>query len=49
VTLDKSSQFVCAFTIDTDLKGNHDSGILHMSGGMTVHWHPVGNGDPSCP
>lgn len=49
VTLDKSSQFVCAFTIDTDLKGNHDGGILHMSGGMTVHWHPLGIGDLSCP
>jgi hypothetical protein len=48
VTLDSGSQFVCAFTIDTDLKASSGA-ILHMSGGMTVHWHPVGIGDLSCP
>jgi hypothetical protein len=49
VTLDKSSRFVCAFTVDTDLKGTTDSAILHVSGNMTVHWHPEGVGDMSCP
>lgn len=49
VTLDSSGQFVCAFTVDTDLKGNHDSAVLHMSGGMTVHWHPIGVGGMNCP
>ena len=47
VTLDATGQFVCAFTIDNDLKGNHDGAILHLSGGLTVHWHP--GGDLSCP
>ncbi len=42
VTLDATGQFVCAFTIDNDLKGNHDGAILHMSGGLTVHWHAPG-------
>lgn len=49
VTLDATGQFVCAFTIDSDLKGNHDGAVLHMSGGLTVHWHPEGIGDLSCP
>ena len=48
VTLDATGQFVCAFTIDNDLKGNHDGAVLHMSGGLTVHWHP-GVGDLGCP
>ena len=47
VTLDATGQFVCAFTIDNDLKGNHDGAILHMSGGLTVHWHAPG--DLTCP
>ena len=47
VTLDGTGQFVCAFSIDSDLKGNHDGAILHMSGGLTVHWHP--GGDLECP
>lgn len=42
VILDSTSQFVCAFTVDTDLKGSTDGSILHISGGMTVHWHPEG-------
>jgi hypothetical protein len=49
VTLDSSSQFVCAFTFDGDLKGTRDGAILHMAGGMTVHWHPTGIGDLNCP
>ena len=47
VTLDATGQFVCAFTIDNDLKGNHDGAVLHMSGGLTVHWHAPG--DLTCP
>lgn len=47
VTLDSTGQFVCAFTVDTDLKGTNDGAILHMSGGMTVHWHSAG--DLNCP
>ena len=49
VILDKSGQFVCAFTIDSDLKGNHDGAVLHLTGGLTFHWHPEGIGDISCP
>jgi hypothetical protein len=49
VVLDATGQFVCAFTIDNDLKGTDDGAVLHMSGGLTVHWHPVGIGDLSCP
>lgn len=49
VTLDATGQFVCAFTFDNDLKGNNDGAILHMSGGLTAHWHPEGIGDLSCP
>ena len=48
VTLDSTGQFVCAFTVDTDLKASSGT-TLHLSGGMTVHWHPLGNADPSCP
>ena len=47
MTLDATGQFVCAFTIDNDLKGNHDGAVLDMSGGLTVHWQP--GGDLSCP
>jgi hypothetical protein len=32
---------VCAFTVDTDLTGT-DGSQLHVSGGLTVHWHPEG-------
>jgi hypothetical protein len=49
VTLDSSGQFVCAFTVDTDLKGNRDGAVLHLSGSMTVHWHPQGVGGMNCP
>jgi hypothetical protein len=49
VTLDSSGQFVCAFTVDADLAGNRDKAILHMKGGMTVHWHLSGVGDMNCP
>lgn len=49
VTLDSSGRFVCAFTIDNDLTGSTDGAILHMSGGMTVHWHPSGLGGINCP
>jgi hypothetical protein len=49
VTLDASGQFVCAFTIDTDLKGATDQAVLHIAGSMTVHWHPEGLGGLNCP
>ncbi len=49
VTLDSTSQFVCAFTVDTDLKGTRDKAVLHMAGGLTVHWHPEGVGGLNCP
>lgn len=50
VTLDSGGQFVCAFTVDTDLKGSNDGAILRMSGGMAVQWHPLGiGGDLNCP
>jgi hypothetical protein len=49
VTLDKSGQFVCAFTVDTDLTGSTDGALLHLKGSMKVHWHPEGIGDLSCP
>jgi hypothetical protein len=49
VTLDPSGQFVCAFTVDADLKGHTDNAVLHLSGTMTVHWHPLGVGDLNCP
>ena len=48
VTLDATNAYVCAFTIDSDLKGNHDAAVLHMSGGLTVHWHPE-LGGLNCP
>ena len=46
--LDASSAFVCAFTIDADRIG-FDGAKLHLAGQMTVHWHPEGLGDLSCP
>jgi hypothetical protein len=49
VTLDSSGQFVCAFTVDTDLTGSTDKAVLHMAGGLTVHWHPEGVGGMNCP
>ena len=49
VTLDQTGQFVCAFTVDSDLKGSQDGAILHLSGGLTVHWHPEGLGGLNCP
>lgn len=49
VTLDAGGQFVCAFTVDTDLKGSNDGAVLRMSGSMVVHWHPQGVGDMNCP
>ena len=47
VTLDSSGQFVCAFTVDTDLTGTTDKAILHMTGSMTVHWD--GGAGLNCP
>ena len=32
VTLDAGGQFVCAFTVDTDLTGTNDKKILHITG-----------------
>lgn len=49
VTLDQTGQFVCAFTIDADLKGTRDSAILHLAGSLTVHWHPESSGGLNCP
>jgi hypothetical protein len=49
VTLDKSGQLVCAFSVDTDLVGSNDSAALHIKGSMSVNWHPEGIGDLSCP
>ncbi len=49
VTLDSTGQFVCAFTVDTDLKGSADGSVLHLAGGLTVHWHPEGLGGLNCP
>jgi hypothetical protein len=48
VTLDTTGQFVCAFTLDSDLTGTRDGAILHLSGGMTVHW-TLGVGEQNCP
>ena len=49
VTLDASGQWVCAFTIDTDLTGTNDKAILHITGGLTVHWHLLAGGEQTCP
>jgi hypothetical protein len=48
VTIDTTGQFVCAFTVDTDLTGSNDKAILHITGGMTVHWS-LGVGEQNCP
>ena len=48
VTLDTTGQWVCAFTVDTDLTGTNDKAILHIAGGMTVHWQLV-PGEQTCP
>lgn len=48
VTLDTTGQFVCAFTLDSDLTGTTDGAILHMSGGMKVQWS-LGVGETNCP
>ena len=48
VTLDASGQFVCAFTVDTDLTGTNDKAILHIAGGMTAHWQLL-PGEQTCP
>lgn len=48
VTLNSGGQFVCAFTIDADLKGHADGAVLHLTGSMTAHWHP-GFEDLDCP
>jgi len=47
-TLDASKAFVCSFTVDTDL-ATTDGKKVHVAGTMTVHWHPEGVGDLSCP
>jgi hypothetical protein len=49
VTLDPTGQFVCAFTVDADLKGTRSGTILHLAGGLTVHWHPESAGGLNCP
>lgn len=49
VTLDASGQWVCAFTVDTDLTGTNDKAILHVAGGMKVHWQLLEGGEQTCP
>lgn len=49
VTLDAGGQFVCSFTVDTDLTGTNDKAILHIAGSMTVHWHILAGGEQTCP
>ena len=49
VTLDQTGQEVCAFTVDTDLKGTTDGAVLHIKGGMTAHWYTSGAPDLLCP
>lgn len=48
VTLDSTGQFVCAFTVDTDLVASGGA-KLHIAGTMAVHWHPEGLGGLNCP
>jgi hypothetical protein len=48
VTLDTTGQFVCAFTVDTDLTGTNDKAILHITGSIKVHWS-LGVGEQNCP
>lgn len=40
---------MCDFTVDTELKGHNSGTIVHLSGSMTVHWHPSDVGDMKCP
>jgi hypothetical protein len=47
VTLDETGQFVCSFSVDTDLSSGEST--LHIAGTMTVHWHPEGLGGLNCP
>jgi len=49
VTMDHTSRFVCAFTVDIDLMGARDGAVLHLEGSMKVNWHPDGIGDARCP
>ena len=49
VTLDATGQFVCAFTVDTDLTGTNDKAILHIAGGMKVRWQLLEGGEQTCP
>ncbi|MCI0686815.1 MAG: hypothetical protein L0Y54_06195 [Sporichthyaceae bacterium] len=49
VTMDSTGAFVCAFTIEADLTGANDGTVVHLSGGMTAHWHPEGVGGLNCP
>jgi len=48
VTLDETGQFVCAFSVDTDVAAG-DGSTLHVAGAMTVHWHPESAGGLNCP
>ena len=47
VTLDSTGAFVCAFSADTDLVGDGDGTVLHVTGNMSVVWHDLG--DLHCP
>jgi len=47
-TLDATGAFVCAFTVDTNV-ATTEGKTLDIAGTMTVHWHPEGVGDLSCP
>jgi hypothetical protein len=49
VTLDTTGQWVCAFTVDTDLTGTNDKAILHIAGGMKVRWQLLEGGEQTCP
>ena len=49
VTLDTTGQFVCAFTVEADLTGSNDKAILHIAGGLTVHWQLLAGGEQNCP
>ncbi len=53
VTLDPNNvgnSFVCAFTVDNDLKSSRDGSVmLHLAGSLVVHWHPSGLGGINCP
>jgi len=53
VTLDPieitGNRFVCAFTVDNDLKSSDGSVTLHLAGSLAVHWHPSGLGGINCP